>query len=245
MSPGRIRCENNSETKDNTTAIAVNTLSTVSNTGWNTPYVEINGLKWATMNIGATSPTDNGYYFFWGGTEGYKRVGSKWVKASDNTEIASGGFASANDPHDNGSAYAKYTGTSGDGKTILDLADDAANANWGGSWRMPTMSEFDALKSLKKGDFASGYHFGGDTEAAQIFLPAAGYGYGTGLNDVGDDGYYWSSSLYTYSPYYAYHLRFNEYDANTREYERYYGQSVRAAPGAARNVYGMWVDRET
>lgn len=213
--------------KDNTTAIAINTISTVTATGWDKPYVEINGLKWATMNIGATSSTDYGYYFFWGGTEGYKRVGSIWYKASDYTEIASGGFAKANDPHYNGSAYTKYTGTSGDGKTTLDLADDAANANWGGSWRMPTEAEFEALKSLQKGDFASGYHFGGDTEEAQIFLPAAGFGEGAGLIDVGF-GHYWSSSLYTGEPDKACFSYFSNYDNYTSSSGRYRGQPVRA-----------------
>ena len=41
-------------------------------------YVEIGGLKWATMNVGATSETDYGLYFQWGDTQGYtaSQVGS-------------------------------------------------------------------------------------------------------------------------------------------------------------------------
>ena len=188
-------------------------------------YVEINGLKWATMNIGATSPTDYGYYFFWGGTEGYKHDGSKWVKASDNTTELSGGFIQANDQHYNGSAYTKYTtGTGGDGKTTLDLVDDAANANWGGTWRMPKAVEFNALKSLKKGDFVLGYHFGGDTEAAQIFLPVAGYGNGTGLSGV-SEGDYWSSSLVSGSSRY---LSIKNGTVSVTAAVRYQGFSVRA-----------------
>lgn len=35
------------------------------------PYVEIGGVKWATMNIGANSITDGGLYFQWGDTQGY------------------------------------------------------------------------------------------------------------------------------------------------------------------------------
>ena len=34
-------------------------------------YVEIGGLKWATMNVGATGVTDYGLYFQWGDTQGY------------------------------------------------------------------------------------------------------------------------------------------------------------------------------
>jgi hypothetical protein len=31
-------------------------------------YVEIGGIKWATMNVGATKVTDVGLYFQWGDT---------------------------------------------------------------------------------------------------------------------------------------------------------------------------------
>ena len=34
-------------------------------------YVEINGKKWATKNLGATTITDPGFYFQWGDTQGY------------------------------------------------------------------------------------------------------------------------------------------------------------------------------
>ena len=190
-------------------------------------YVEINGLKWATMNIGATSETEAGYYFFWGGTVGYKRSGSKWVKASDNEEL-SGGFSQNNALYYSGSAYTKYTGTSGDGKTTLDLADDAAYVNWGGSWRMPTEAEFNALGA---GKWVSTYpgkgrKFGTDPT---IFLPAAGYGIGTDIKNVGEYGDYWSSSLNTsYNNKYAYFLQFSNSDAFTNYSYRYNGQPVRA-----------------
>ena len=35
------------------------------------PYVEIGGVKWATMNIGAETETDYGFYFQWGDTARY------------------------------------------------------------------------------------------------------------------------------------------------------------------------------
>ena len=57
--------------KDITTAIAINTISTVTATGWDKPYVEINGLKWATMNIGATETNSYGTYFSWGEIAGH------------------------------------------------------------------------------------------------------------------------------------------------------------------------------
>ena len=122
--------------------VAIGNAYQIDNSNWH-PYVTINGLKWATMNIGANSPTEYGYYFMWGGTVGYKRSGSDWVMASNTSSVLSGGFNKNNDPHYSDSSYTKYT--SDDKKTVLELADDAAYANWGGLWRMPTKEDFTEL----------------------------------------------------------------------------------------------------
>ena len=58
-------------------------------------------------------------------------------------------------------------------------------------------------------------------------MPAAGYrNYGS-LNDVGSLGGYWSSSLYTNGPDYAYYRRFYSGYMGTGNGYRYNGQSVR------------------
>ena len=223
--------------KDNTTAIAINTISTVTATGWDKPYVEINGLKWATMNIGATSATDNGDYFAWGETTGHAAAtasSNAFVFGTDNAGFAwkNCPFAATDDPTFNKYVPASKTsylanGFTGDTKTVLDLADDAANANWGGSWRMPTKAEFQALASKKRGDFSSGYNFG-ESDTQQIFLPAAGCGDGTDLSPAGYFGNYWSSSLNTDYPSKAYCLSFGVGFAYTDYYYRDVGRSVRA-----------------
>ena len=123
-------------------------------------YVEIGGIKWATCNIGANSPKDYGYYFFWAGTVGYVRGGSKWVTADGGVEL-SGGFNWENVPFhtesDQSTGWTKYVPSdqsshwSGDGNPddilVLDPEDDAAHVNWGGPWRMPTLAEFTAMKA--------------------------------------------------------------------------------------------------
>ena len=249
--------------KDNTTAIAINTISTVNNTLWNTPYVEINGLKWATMNIGATSETEFGQYFAWGEVVGHKRAGtgeSAFTSDFDSfdhsdsrytgTWNASSGFAYCNSPYyDNNYVFSKYKDNS---SATLELSDDAANANWGGSWRMPTSAEFQALydacldgsykkttkpsgasASVGKGvywcpsyDGVAGCLFCDGSN--KLFFPAAGYGDGTGLTSPGVCGYYRSSSLYTDYPYSAYCLYFDDIFAEALGDIRYGGMSVRA-----------------
>ena len=209
--------------KDNTTAIAINTISTVTATGWDKPYVEINGLKWATMNIGATSSTDAGKYFAWGDVTGQTPSGSTFSTS----------FDWAHAPFNNGqSSYdATYFASVKDTECpggILALKNDAANVNWGGSWRMPTKAEFDALASETKvwDSTNKGYTFG--TSPNTIFLPAAGYGYGTDLSNIGVHGDFWSSSLNTDSPGNAYYLYFLDGYAYTNGSSRYIGRSVRA-----------------
>ena len=117
-------------------------------------YVEIGGIKWATCNVGATSPKEYGWYFFWGGTTGYVHDGSKWVTAQGGSEL-SGGFCCGKTPYHTGvdlnTGWYKYIPTGqvkfGSPDNILELVlnDDAAHVNWGGSWRIPTQEDFKKL----------------------------------------------------------------------------------------------------
>lgn len=209
--------------KDNTTAIAINTISTVTATGWDKPYVEINGLKWATMNIGATSATEAGKYFAWGDIIGQTPSSSVFSTSFD---WAHAPFNNAQSEYD-ASYFASVKDSECPGG-ILALKNDAANANWGGSWRMPTEAEFDALASETKvwDSTNKGYTFG--TSPNTFFLPAAGYGDGTDLNEVGDEGYYWSSSLNPLKPFRACYLDFFDGNAYQSNISRFSGHSVRA-----------------
>ena len=60
-----------------------------------------------------------------------------------------------------------------------------------------------------------------------IFLPAAGSRYNDRLDDVGSSGIYWSSSLDTDYPYYAYLFYFYSYRVGTDYSYRSGGISVR------------------
>ena len=118
------------------------------------PWVEIGGVKWATMNVGATTvagehATCAGDWFAWGATEpwyGKATWGANNARSVTFSDWSNdGGYKAANTPYYSGSAYTKYNST--DGLTTLDAADDAATAAWGGGWRMPTKAEFEALKA--------------------------------------------------------------------------------------------------
>lgn len=162
-------------------------------------YVEIGGIKWATMNIGAKSITDYGLYFQWGDTQGYTadQVGSGEGKKYF-------GWADYKfNPSGDGLTFTKYNST--DGKMVLDASDDAARANWGGSWRMPTTDEYVALSGAVTTEWVTNYQGSGvngrlmtdKTDSSKtLFFPAAGSFADGGPFAVGSYGYYWSSSLF-------------------------------------------------
>ncbi len=220
-------------------------------------YVDLGlSVKWATCNVGATAPEGYGDYFAWGATEPWYQPGYAQSSSPVWKSGKSAGYTWKNTPYQTANTtsysstkWAKYLGsttssykdasaTSADAlKTVLDPADDAARANWGGSWRMPTKAEQDELRNTdnctwtwttmngvngykvvsKKSGYAGNW----------IFLPAAGYRLDTSLNNVGSYGYYWSSSLYTSNPNNAYYLYFNSSNVDWRSNYRYYGHSVR------------------
>ena len=178
------------------------------------------GLKWATMNVGASKPEEYGDYFAWGETEpksNYYWSTYKWCNGSEKTQTK----------YNTKSNYGTV-----DNKTVLDPKDDAAHVNWGGSWRMPTDEEWTELRTKCTWTWTSQNGVSGrlvtGPNGKSIFLPAAGYRDGTSLLDVGSWGYCWSSSLNAGCPYRAWTVAFNSGNVYRYNYgDRYEGLSVR------------------
>lgn len=184
-------------------------------------YVDLGlSVKWATCNVGANKPEEYGDYFAWGETEpkeDYDWSTYKWCNGSNTT------LTKYNTSSDYGTV---------DNKTTLDLSDDAARANWGGGWRMPTDAELTELRenctwtwTTQSG--VNGYKVTSDKNGKSIFLSAAGCRLDSSLYRAGSDGYYWSSSLYTDSPNYAWDVYFYSDDLVRNSNYRRYGFSVR------------------
>lgn len=146
------------------------------------------GVYWACCNVGATSPEQYGKYYAWGETSTksyYAWSTYKWCNGSDDSMTK----------YSISSTYGTV-----DNKTELELSDDAARVNWGGSWRIPTYDELALLNNCTWAWVTLNHVYGYKVTASNgnsIFLPAAGYCNETGLNYLGSMGHYWSSSLYT------------------------------------------------
>ena len=137
-------------------------------------------VKWATFNVGATSPEDYGDYFAWGETEtkeNYNWATYKWCEGTSTN-------------------MTKYNAE--DGKTILEPADDVAQVYWGEKWRMPSKEEVDELTQQcnwiwTTHNNVNGYKVTGPN-GNSIFLPAAGYKGGGPTYPAGEDGLYWTNT---------------------------------------------------
>ena len=175
-------------------------------------------VKWANMNVGATTPEGYGDYFAWGETA---------AKATYD-------WGNYFDTNDGGNTFTKYNNEGG--KTILDPEDDAAHVNWGGSWRMPTKTECQELLDYCTWTWTTQNGINGYKVTSKkagytdkfIFLPAAGQRDDSGLRFVGSYGSYWSSSLREYGSYNAWFLDFSS-DCCIIKYgsRRYFGFYVR------------------
>ncbi len=184
------------------------------------------GLKWASCNIGANKPEDYGNYYAWDeltpkdnySWSTYKYANgdyNKLTKYCNNTSFGDNGFT--------------------DAKTTLDLEDDAAYFNWGGTWRMPTSADIDELLGNCDCTWTDNYNSTGiagrivksKNNGNSIFLPAAGSRSGTSTEDVGSDGRYWSSSLSEEYPADAWYLYFSSGSCYRNRNYRYCGWSVR------------------
>ena len=206
-------------TKGSTLASSSNAQANISST--NTinghEWVDLGlSVKWATKNVGASSPSEYGDYFAWGETETKKRY--DWDNCFDCLDSL-------------GFSWGIYKIG---GKTIISPTSghDTARENWGGSWRMPTDAEFDELCDKCVWTWTSqgghkGYKVTGPN-GNSIFLPAAADSrLGSLTSLVGEHGDYWSSSLSASLSGSARILYFDSSNHNTVNYGRRIGQSVR------------------
>ena len=177
-------------------------------------YVDLglpSGLKWATMNVGATKPEEYGEYFAWGETE--PKADYSWEKYR---------FGSS-------SPFSKYDT---DGKTVLELTDDVVRSEMGGDWHMPSNENLHELMLYTTNEWTTvgginGRRFTSTVNGNSIFIPAAGCYDGTSSSSVGTNCSLWSTSLSQSNHDGAVDLYFHSGGINLGDNDRYVGFSVR------------------
>ena len=172
-------------------------------------------VKWATKNVGASSPSDYGDYFAWGETR--PKSSYTWSNCFDCLD-------------DEGKSWGTYR-LGGQTRITPTSGHDTARENWGGSWRMPTDAENEELCNKCTWTWTSqsghnGYKVTGPN-GNSIFLPAAGWLSDTDSYRVGEHGYYWSSTLSSSNSNSARSLYFDSSSHYTGSNNRRDGQSVR------------------
>ena len=195
-------------------------------------YVDLDlpsGTLWATCNVGANKSTDYGLYFQWGDTVGYKedQIGKDKQFNWDDYEM---------NPSGDGETFIKYRNASLV-LDILELDDDAASVNMGGSWHIPTPAQIQELLDNTISEWAildgvNGRLFKSKKDDSKsIFIPAAGCASSGSLGSSGSSGVVWSSTLYTGYVYCGRYLSFVSGNVSLYYSSRYYGFSVRGVIG--------------
>ena len=178
-------------------------------------YVDLGlSVKWATCNVGATSPEQAGLYFAWGETTGYTAEQVKSKVRLFNLDVYNAGPAASISKN-------------------LTLEQDAAHVNLGGEWRMPTKAEFEELISNTDQTWTDDYNgtgikgriFTSKVNGKSVFFPAVGRCYDSSVLSVGTAGYYWSASWD--AKYNEWALYFLSGSQGLGSHNKHYGYSVR------------------
>lgn len=148
-------------------------------------------VKWATCNVGASTPEAYGKHYAWGEVSPQKKNDQSSYKHCNGAPKTLKKYCVNN-------VYGNV-----DDKETLELVDDAAHVVWGGAWRMPTHKEMQELRDSCDWEWTTmndvkGYMVTSKKEGYEghyIFLPASGFHFSTNNYVVGQYGYYWTSSL--------------------------------------------------
>ena len=184
---------------------------------------------WATCNVGADKPEDEGLLFQFGRVDGYK-YGDKNHKFRKNIQNLVDGSSTEYTP------ITTSSNTYDKGET-LQPADDAANVNIGGAWKIPTKDQLEELLNNTTHDVVTvngvkGMLFTSTKpgyEAKQLFIPfMQGYWYNGNFIAAGSYADVWSSQVHPSNVNRAYSLRcYSSGNANININYRSYAFSVR------------------
>ena len=163
-------------------------------------YVIIGGLKWATMNVGATTVAESnatafGDFYAWGEVDtyynSYTDTSVSWYKKTNLTHIPGTdtlkkyshnwiNYCTGDTKNNN---FQEWNPVPYDNNYQLTADYDVARKEWGGTWRMPTKTDFDNLYLACVDYDYSNTGTSGGTDAPLKELPNDG--------NITKEGIYW------------------------------------------------------
>ena len=205
------------------------------------------GVKWAACDLDITKPggfcdtsfTYQKSFFSWGNIDGHNPVNNSF------SGVYNWGSVNAADPWYDGQVYGGTKGNTLAGDIPVGEEYDAARANLGSPWRMPTTAEFAELfagsiyidatgteipaattdKRVTVNGIV-GLYLQSKTNGNRLFFACSGFGNGSSWSGRGSYGFYWSASFS--SARNARYLSFYSGGVNPQyDNYRYYGFAVR------------------
>ena len=131
------------------TAVARGTAIITASAGGKTAACQVNvkaafssvdlglSIQWGNMNLGAQAPEEDGWYYVWGELE-HDKSSFDWSTYRFGSDTKFQKYVPFG-----------YYHAEADGKALLDEEDDAAHAELGGDWRIPTSQEIYELFATK------------------------------------------------------------------------------------------------
>jgi hypothetical protein len=206
------------------------------------------GVKWAARDLDLTKPggfcdtpfTYDKSFFSWGNIDGHNPKNNSFAG------VYNWGGVNAAEPWYDGQPYGNTKGNTLTGDIPVGEEFDAARANLGSPWRMPTTTEFEELfagsiyidatgteipsettDKIVTVNGIVGLYLQSKTNGNRLFFACSGYGNRSSWSSRGDSGLYWSASFY--SSRYARSLGFSSGGVNPQyNNNRCFGFAVRA-----------------
>jgi hypothetical protein len=175
------------------------------------------GVKWAARDIDLTKPggfcetpfTYEKSFFSWGNIDGHNPI-------SNSAFDYNWGSVNESEPYYDGQPYGDTPGNTLTGNIAVGEDFDAARANLGAPWRMPTNGEYgelfaniiyidangdevDTTKADKRVSVNGvlGLYIQSKINGARLFFSCSGYGFGRSWYYRGSYGRYWSSTFFS------------------------------------------------
>lgn len=191
-------------------------------------YVDLglpSGTMWATCNLGANIPEENGSYFAWGETDAktiFEWNNYKWGNGEAESKIKMTKYCS----HERKGEV--------DNKQLLEPADDAATTLWNGTWRTPTKEEWEELINGCDWEWVKNYKGKGfdmkkgisKTNGNTILFPFSGYYNGTTFYN--NSNAFWTATQKADNGLDAYFVRMLTHNQNMNNGQRKQGMTIRA-----------------